>query len=372
MIKKKSLLVIISIIGMVLLLIWYFVDNNKVQEVGNAKNAEHVQKQEISNLSEKLRLAHKAGDKKKANKIEKAIENRLPENLKLIVETINKNTFDLDFYGKVLDQYGEPVSNSKIKYVASKMYHFDMTASGVVKTDPQGLFNIKTSGYSLTLYMPEHPELSDRYMSGMAKKPFKSGGYVMLEPVGQGEKIQSWRDYSISDPYIIRGWRVESFDKVIHKGINLFVKPDGLYHTFLKRSQYGRMELDDGFQSDGYLLFTCVRDENASKDKNGAWQVTIKAIEGGIVETGDVILNEAPLDGYQDSVTVGMKGGGAYGSSLLKDKKYYFHAKNNAVYGSLAMWFDPYAEEKTCVMRIDYKINLDGSRNLAVPGKSIN
>jgi hypothetical protein len=357
---------------MVLLLIWYTIDNNKVQEVGNVKNAEHVQKQEISNLSEQLRLAQKAGDITKAKKIEKEIENRLPDNLKLIVETINKNTLDLDFYGKVLDQYGEPVSNAEIKYVVSKMYHFGTTARGVVNTDLQGVFNIKASGYRLTLYMPEHPELSNRYMSGTAKKPFESGGYVILEPVGRGEEIQSWRGYTISDPYIIRGWRVDSFDKVLHKRINLFVKPDGSFHTFLKKNQYGRMALADGFQSDGYLLFTCVRDENGSKDKNGAWQVTIKAIEGGIVETGDVILNEAPLDGYQDSITEGMKGGGPYGSSLLKDKKYYFHAKNNAVYGSLAVWFEPYAKEKTCVMSVDYKINLDGSRNLAVPGKSIN
>ncbi len=371
MIKNKPLLVAILIIGMVLLSMWYYFEKNKIQEIDDIENAEHVQKKEIAKLSEKLKVAKRKGDIKKAKKIEKEIEGRLPENLKLIVETINKNTFDLDFYGKVLDQYGEPVSNAKIKYVASKMYHFDMTASGVVKTDHLGVFNIKASGYSLTLYMPEHPELSDMYMSGTAKKPFKSVGRVLLEPVGHGKNTQTWRGYTNDKPYIIRGWRVESFDKVIHNRMNLFVKPDGSIHTFLKK-EYGKMSLDDGFHSDGYLLFTCVRDESRSKDKNGAWQVTIEAIEGGIVETTDVILNEAPLGGYQDSVTESMKGGGPYGSSLLKDKKYYFHAKNNAVFGSLAMLFDPYGKEKNCRILVDYKINLDGSRNLAVRGRLIN
>lgn len=359
-------IILFVIFTIALISAWYFIANDRSQDKNKTEQTNDKVNHEIDQLHEELIEAEKLGEKEKVKKLEKEIETRLPDNLKRVLSHIKESTFDLNFYGKVVDQYGEPVANAKIEYGMLTMYFLDKTASGIVETDRNGMFNIKASGYTLSLTMPVHPKLSDKYIPGAAKSPFTSGSSILLESKSQGRGTQSWKGYSKNNPYVIRAWRIESFEELFKRQKNLFLTPDGTAHTFMKKDKYGNMSLKKGQDSKGYLLFTCVRDENGTAGKNGAWQATIVPIDGGILETNDNVLNEAPLDGYQNSILVSMDGGGEYGSSMIRDKKYYFTANNNRTYGSLVVFYEPYGKKKDCIFDINYKINPNGSRNLAV------
>ena len=369
--KNSKYVFFILVVFILVAVIWYFLDSKNQQDTSKVERPKNELKQKIINLSEELQKAKKTGDKQRVETLEKEIESRLPDNLKRIVEHVNENTFDLDFYGKVIDQHGEPVSNAKIDYSMTTKFKFDTMARGVVETDQLGMFDIKASGYTLSLRMPMHPKLSDKFFPGTAKEPFTSGEYILLEPTDVGREIQSWQGYSKNNPYTIKAWKVKSYEKIFHKRQNLFLVPDGSVHSFLQKNKYGKMTLKKGRHPEGFLLFSCTRDESQLAEKNGSWQATIEPIDGGILETTDIILNEAPLDGYQPSLSIIMDGKEKYGSSILKNKKYYFKSDNNRIYGSLVITFDPYAKKRDCIIDINYKINLNGSRNLAIPSQQI-
>jgi len=363
----------ISIVLVLLILLsgflYFFSDIKNQQEINEVEQPKKELIQKIHELSSELQEAKKIGNKQKSKDLEKEIEDNLPEQLRTIVQEVKEKTYDLDFYGKVIDQDGNSVSNANIDYSVASLYRFSTTSSGSVETDRSGLFNIKASGYSISLKMPKHPELSNKFLTGTVGSSLSSGQSILLEPNDFGDGIQSWKGYTKKNPYIIRAWKVKSYEKIFHKRKNLFLAPDGSVYSFLQKNSYGKMALKKGRSSEGYLMFSCVRDESKLAEKNGAWEVTIDPVEGGILETTDVVLNEAPLDGYQPNLSIVMDDKEKYGSSILKNKKYYFKSNKNRVYGSLVITFDPYAKKSDCIIDVNYKINPNGSRNLAIPSQ---
>jgi len=345
---------------------WYFTGDEINQVEDTKEQALEKVRQEIFRLSDELEKAEKSGEEEKAKRIEKEIEGQLPEKLINLVRLVKSNAFDLDFFGKVVDQHGEPVANAKINYSMTAMYQLETTARGVVETDQFGMFNIKASGYTLSLKMPEHPKLSNKYMPGTAKLPFESGQSILLEANDHGRGVQSWEGYSKNNPYIIRAWRVEQFENVLHGRTLLGLSPDNKVHTFIKTKQYSKLIAKSGVHPDGDLLISCTRDPGGIEKKNGSWEVVIKAIDGGLQETDDSYKIEAPVDGYHETVIISQDSGESFGTSVLKNKYYYYTARNGNAYGSLKITYEPYLKKRYCGLYVDYIINQNGSRNLAI------
>ncbi len=323
-------------------------------------------RREVVKLNEELIKAKGSGEKEKIAKIENEIKSKLPDNLKRLVDHVKENNFDLDFYGKIVDQYGDPVVNAKINYYMSSMYNLQTNARGSVKTDKAGLFNIKASGYTLSLKMPEHSMLSNKYMPGTAKTPFLSGSSILLEPEAAGRSIQSWKGYGKNNPYIIRSWRVDKFEDILHDKYNISITDDGEFNTYIKNDRDNKVYAKKGIDKNGYLLMSCNRDKSGYMRKKGDWNITIKAIEGGVQEASGFIYNEVPIDGYLSSININMKEEQSNYVSRLKNKRYYFTAQNGQVNGALVITYKPFSKKNRCLMSVDYKINTNGSRNIAI------
>ena len=364
--NNKKVIILSVLLVSTTISVWYFIGDEKVQVRNTREQALVKVRQEIFRLTDELEKAKKSGKREKVKKIEKKIESQLPEKLKNLVGLIESNAFDLDFYGKVVDQHGKPVANAKISYDMTTMYKFETTAGGIVETNQFGLFNIKASGYTLSLKMPEHPKLSNKYMPGTAKLPFESGQSILLEANEHGRGVQSWKEYSRNNPYVIRAWRSEQFENILHGNTLLGLSPDNKVHTFIKTKPYSKMIAKSGIHPHGDLLINCTRDPSGLEKKNGGWEVVIKAIDGGIQETDGSYHIKAPIDGYHESLIINQNSGESFGTSVLKNKYYYYTAHNGNVYGSLTITYEPYLKKRYCGLYVDYVINKKGSRNLAV------
>ena len=364
--NNKILILLITLVGGVITAL-YFVNNKTVKDTDIEEQDKVEIRKEIFSLTTDLETAKKIGDSKKVEQIEKEIETRLPDNLKRVLSHIKDNTFDLDFYGRVVDQNGMPVINAKLSYSVTTKYKFGTTSRGIAETDQNGMFSIKVSGYTLSLRMPVHPKLSDKFIPGTAKLPFKQGQSILLEPNDVGSGIQSWKGNSENNPYIIRAWRIEKFENILHDRFNIAVTADGELNTYIKDNKDNKMYAVTGYDPNGYLTISCSRSEDGYINKTGSWSVNIAAIKGGILKTNELILNEVPLDdGYQSSTNINMQENQKNYSSRLRDQRYYFTSHNGKVNGSLVITYKPFSKKEFCLMSIDYKINTDGSRNIAI------
>ena len=258
-------------------------------------------------------------------------------------------------YGRVIDQYGQPVAGAKVQMVISGGGTFAPgTGRTYFVTDDDGLFEVSGKGQGLSIIDVEHPQLSAVYFKypGIGRKG-KSAG---LDAVGKHGKESSWETYNSPDnPYVIPVWRVEKFEKVIVGSGGYSPKPNA-----------------DSSERRGIVTW-CKRETKEPgmhwRDQKGSWSITFNPINGGIQETEDFYLNKAPVDGYQSEITVSMERGNPdYKVAISKPKNYYYYFTKNEkkVYGSMEVTFEPYYYDDEChVVVKKYKINPSGSRNLA-------
>lgn len=107
--------------------------------------------------------------------------------------------------------------------------------------------------------------------------------------------------------------------------------------------------------------------EYIEKHGYGDWSVTLAPVDGGILETGDLYLNQAPESGYAPQMKVIMnESDNDYEHQVYPRRHYYYHAMNGKIFGSLEVAFEPYAKRDKCVLLTKVKYNPNGSRNLAI------
>jgi hypothetical protein len=159
----------------------------------------------------------------------------------------------------------------------------------------------------------------------------------------------------VDNPYVIQAWRVEKFEKVKRLGGGYSPQPNG-----------------KDFRFKG-MVTHCSREQKVPnlhwRKQEGSWSITFRPIDGGIQQTNDFYLNEAPEDGYQSELTVSMQRGSPdYQVYIRKPiRYYYYHTKNGKrYYGSFEATYDPYMFNDECRVNIEGKYNQNGSRNLAV------
>jgi hypothetical protein len=147
------------------------------------------------------------------------------------------------------------------------------------------------------------------------------------------------------------------------------MKPDGRVYTFDfdRKNKFGEViPFAVEGEAGGYLHATCSRPPMTEYGDWQDWSVNISVVGGGIQATDDYYLNLAPETGYSPSLTIEQqKASGDYQSRML-GKRFYFTAKNGQIYGSLYATIEPHMKPELCRVILWYKINANGSRNLAI------
>lgn len=256
---------------------------------------------------------------------------------------MEENKKSLDFYGRVIDQYGQPVVGAKVKGGVLLNVNFVKSGGEVhyTETDQLGYFNfLGLHGVNLGI----RPE-KEGYM------------YVKLS----FERPENYKPDPKS-PITITMWKLRGAEPMRHINAESRIPFDGTPATF---------DMVTGKPNpNGDLQITLLRsplDVRRSGQKFD-WLVKVEILNGGIVEENDPYPYWAPESGYQPFFQFGMSSNNVPWDSTITQN---FYIKNfQSQYGR--MQIKPYASATPAGIKIDLWLNPSGSQNLEFdPAKQI-
>jgi hypothetical protein len=281
------------------------------------------------------------------------------------------NVHEITFHGKVVDQYGEPVSGVSVNLETGGSF---VSGGGRLRriSDEQGNFDVNTEGSAIFIHRLVHPNIDHQL-------PLDENGSSIGMDFGFAEYDNyQWENYSSPDtPFIINVWRLDKLEQIITGKRTVVIEPDERVYTINFKSQKkGKRFYEGEGKGEGQLRVKAYVDEYPSDiryvDAEVNWWFEIEVINGGIQDAPNVpYLNLAPEDGYQSKIRVGAFANGRKGPQEFFDKKYYYQANNGEDFGVLIAEFAGVSgrKDRKPVLIMRYKLNPNGSRNLAVKPK---
>jgi hypothetical protein len=250
-----------------------------------------------------------------------------------------------DFYGKVVDQYGQPLQGAKVTAQVHVSSEPDRTHT--TQTDAKGLFQF-TGLRGRSLYVtPEKPGFR-------------------IEGHGLGERGANGPETSPTQRAVYTMWRLKGPEPMIHKELSSrAIQPDGrIYTVDLIKNQ-----ITEGTNSPGDMTIQIQRPAEIKPKEKFDWSFTMTANGGGFIEiTNDAYLNEAPERGYQQCYQMTR-----YATNVLNystwplyrtDRTFYVKSRGGQVYGHFQIKeLEPDYQGKA-ILRIESYVNPAGSRNL--------
>ncbi len=240
---------------------------------------------------------------------------------------------DINFFGLVIDQNGEPVAGHKIIYNTIGAIYAEGSGPGETVTDASGRFAINDAK-ARTLYI----------------ESAKKNGYQF--PRAKYLDHDIFLNTSEENPYIVNAWEIDRYPNIIKsKAFPKFI-PDGRTYTlnFLDKKI---VKEEDSIEGDLRVTFDRTDEQ---------WNVVIEAVNGGLQETDDLYRYLAPVGGYKPSLSY--QGTGKNKAKTSKNN-IYFTSRKNKIYGTFEMEVWPYYRDKSGIS-LDYVINLEQGRNLAI------
>ncbi len=248
------------------------------------------------------------------------------------------NSQTLDFYGKVIDQSGDPVVGAKVRGNVLLIGGLTKSESqdNYVETDTQGGFKFVGLHGTRLFVTPEKPgyEYDSRQPTNWSKdyKP---------DPIS---------------PVVFKMYRLQGAEPIVHVKFDSRVPYDGTSATF---------DLSTGKKSIvGNLKITLVR--NPLQINRGQehfdWNVQIEVVRGGLMEAAGPYYNLAPGAGYQPIFTFSIfKNDTNWTADLTRT--FYFHTQQDH-YGRINIELTTDSVRPDTGISIETWMNPSGSRNL--------
>ena len=254
-----------------------------------------------------------------------------------------------DLFGKIIDQYGQPVVGANVTGDLMLIQGADVGEKEEIhktQTDANGEFEFTgLQGWKLAVALSKE-------------------GYEIGRNPGVYEAPNDENKTSPTGRSLYKMWKLKGAEPMIHTEFDSRVPYDGTSATF---------DLATGQKiPNGNLRITLLRNPlqiQRGRDKYD-WSVKIEIIGGGILEENDLYPNWAPENGYQPAFEAGMNATDVpWNRELVKN---FYIKDNQGRYGRL------YVDLFTDSMRPDTGINIrtwinpSGSQNLEFdPSKQI-
>lgn len=328
--KKGAMLLGIAVLALLVLLWWLTPTPGSMRITGAAPTGEHT-----SQYSAEMTTPMPQPDK-----------------LEFLRDLAKKANRPISFYGKVIDQKDNPVPGVKVTVAIRTANEpiagivSDMFAYLVVTTDMQGRFSITDAkGALLTVKSLEKPgyEASTRTIN-------KSYWY--------------WRDPSqiftpdSDDPELFRMWKNEGAEKLVLQELMTRIPYDGSAVTFDLLS--GRQGATGG---DFRVTLIRVPEQIQWGQRNYDWTLSIEAAEGGLIESSDEQMFQAPEEGYLPRVVFHMPRDAADWTDE-KAAAFYIKSRGGKLYGRIEISVMVGSDKSTTGFSFRSAVNPTGSRNL--------
>jgi hypothetical protein len=258
----------------------------------------------------------------------------------MMAEIKASNRRPIDFYGKVVDQYGQSVADVKIR--GNILFdHPDSTSSqdDYTTTDANGEFNFTGLHGSRFGVIPS----KDGYV------------YNSRIPTNWSESYKP----DPSNPMVFTMWKLQGAVQLIHTNKFFGITPDGSTWTIdlIKGTKI------ENSSATGDLRVAIERPADAVRGQKFDWSFTMDAVDGGVIETQDPYLYEAPESGYQLQYSFTMPLSDPHWQPELQNKTFYLKSRDGSVYGHFTIEVIP-KYQNTAIFSVDSYVNPARSRNL--------
>ena len=258
-----------------------------------------------------------------------------------------ENAKPQDFYGKVVDQSGQPIEGATIL----GYLHFivgmdaDRMEKHLTTTDSNGDFELTG--------------LKGEHLGAMPTKPgyiFKSGADSYRLPAN-GQKTS--RDNRAI--YVMR--KLQGAEPMVHAKVHAYVPCDGTATSY---------DILTGRKAaNGDLVLSLTRTPvDINRGRPFDWKATVELPNGGgVIPINETYPNEAPAEGYEPRLTVEMPAQ-TKGWDAAFERSYYF--KTGKVYGRMTVSIQADFQPPPTSFDVEIYANPSGSRNLEFdPAKAI-
>lgn len=286
---------------------------------------------------------------------------------------------NVQLFGRVVDQYGNPLVGAKIAYeIAGR---FDQGGRGSLHSGGNGNFRISARGDSLTIWNIEYPNAM--YTSLLEGKHGITDMYTKGNDIWGYDRSRNslnWHNYSYERPLLFDLWVFDPAEAARYAGDIRFgdgwvkVPPDGQPQTVRFDSRRRSVKLLPGVDPDGDLVLSCQRPPMQKNTDTGDWEARLAPVNGGIIRSPERYLNLAPASGYQRVETLGFSLDEPDYRSALINQRYYFVSQDNQRVGALLLDIRPFEasydyatktyDEQYCQFSFEYKLNTAGIRYL--------
>jgi len=252
-----------------------------------------------------------------------------------------------DFYGKVIDQHGQPVVGAEVKVAVNLAV--GRGASQETQTDVAGQFQfVGLRGESLNI-VPE-------------KKGYQIDGH------GLGIKGRNGPETSPTNRAVYTMWKLVGPEPMVHNHKSHQIKPDGRLYTIDLLANTAV----EGTNDAGDLQVELLRPPSVKTREAFDWSFAMTAVGGGLIEvTNEDYLNEAPEKGYQPQYKLDLSLAGPRRRGWNGEETFYLKSRDGKAYGHFHIRIDP-AYRDGSLLEIDSYITPSGSRNLEFdPSKQI-
>jgi len=274
---------------------------------------------------------------------------------------------EINFHGRIIDQYGKPVSGAKIWFMGAHAYLASGGGRGYVETDADGYFSVDTSGAAFELGGVIHDEID--YVSyrrkGNINKSRQITSTILFTASDQHGEVFDYRRYdSRQHAFLVHAWRLQGYQGAKSGKTGYDIKTQSQVYTINLRAPDIHKSVREGVHP-GDFTIACTRKPTMEHLQDyGDWKFELVAINGGIQKTDDLYMNIAPETGYQPAVFIKMKKSDPNFRFQLYAQQFYFTSNNGEVYGSLFARFLPFSRPDSCYFVVDYRYNDTGSRSL--------
>lgn len=259
----------------------------------------------------------------------------------------------INFYGKVIDQHGEPIPDVK---VTLGLRTFKEPAPGVMgdadvslirTTNAEGLFEITdTKGSVLEMRSLEKPgyEASIKSIYGRAYRYWAHPSEGPYRP-------------NADAPEIFRMWKQQGAETLVRKGISTQLHYDGTPTA---------IDLLTGrAASPGDIRVMLVRNPRQITygQRNYEWTLTVESVDGGLLESKEEQMFLAPEDGYQSKMVIHMPADADEWTDV-KSFNLYVKLRGGKQYGRAELKALVGAPRETTPFYVTSFVNPTGSRNL--------
>ena len=269
-------------------------------------------------------------------------EGKISKDALITAGLLSENSNPQDFYGKVIDQYSQPVVGARVTGWVTFLQGMDSDEkreAHKTETDAEGLFQFTgLIGASIS--------------ADVAKE-----GYEVDYRVGY--KVPAGEKTSPDNRAILTMWKLKGAEPMVHSQIEVGIPCDGTQRKFDLLTGH---RVENG----GDLTVSFSRDPvNIVRGKHFDWKLVLDVPQGGLFEITDLYPNEAPAEGYHPDVVIDMPADTNGWSSSFRES-YYLESRDGKVFGRVTVHLTGDYEPPPTHFEIDAYLNPGGSHNLEI------